>query len=131
MDVGDRSDFLDVFRVLKRAELVEDVDAEVVDEGIIIIGAVQGHPVTDEAIGLGIFVVVEQSACIPTLYQIGNSMFDIVHDNVHDIDEKSTIRYRLVRYRHSILCKFTVSSRKDAASSPSNARISLWHWSFP
>jgi hypothetical protein len=86
MDVGFRSDFVGVFHVLKRAELVEDVDADVVDEGIIITGSVQGQPIiTSEAIGLGIFVVVEQSACVQTLYQIGNVMFDIVHDNVHDI----------------------------------------------
>ncbi len=86
MDVGFRSDFVGVFHILKRAELVEDVDVEVVDEGIIIIGLVQGQPiVTGEAIGLGIFVVVEQSACVQTLYQIGNVMFDIIHDNIHDI----------------------------------------------
>jgi hypothetical protein len=38
IDVRFRSDFVDVLHVLKRAELVEDVDAEVVDEGISIIG---------------------------------------------------------------------------------------------
>ncbi len=52
MEVSVRSDFVDVLHVLKRAELVEDVGAEVVDEGFIIIGAVQGHPIiTGEAIG--------------------------------------------------------------------------------
>ncbi len=59
--------------VLKRAKLVEDVDAEVVDEGIIIIDAVQleGHPIfAGQAIGRGIFVVVEQSACVQTLYHL-------------------------------------------------------------
>ncbi len=40
MDVGFRSDFVGVFHVLKRSELVEDVDADVVDEGIIITGSV-------------------------------------------------------------------------------------------
>ncbi len=44
-EVGVRSDFVDVLHVLKRVELVEEVDAEVVDEGISIIGAVQGHPI--------------------------------------------------------------------------------------
>ncbi len=74
MEVGVLSDFVDVRHVLKRAELVEEVDAEVVDEGIIIIGAVQGHPIiTGEAIDRGIFVVVEQSACKQTLYQTGNA----------------------------------------------------------
>ncbi len=74
MEVGIRSDFVDVRHVLKPAELVEEVDAEVVDEGIIVIGAVQGHPIiTSQAIALGIFVVVEQSACVQTLYQIGNA----------------------------------------------------------
>ncbi len=42
MEVGFRSDFLSVLHALKRAELVEDVDAKVVDEGISIIGSVQG-----------------------------------------------------------------------------------------
>ncbi len=75
MEVGVRSDFVDVRHVLNRAELVEEVDAEVVDLGIIIISEVQGHPIfTGQAIGLGIFVVVlEQSACVQTLYQIGNA----------------------------------------------------------
>jgi hypothetical protein len=73
MDIGFLSDIVGVFHVLKRAELVEDVDADVVDEGINIIGSVQGQPIfTGEAIGLGIFVIVEQSACVQTLYQIGN-----------------------------------------------------------
>ncbi len=61
IDVGFRSDFVAVLHVLKRAELVEDVDAEVVDEGIIIIGSIQWHPITGDSVGGGIFVVVEQS----------------------------------------------------------------------
>jgi hypothetical protein len=36
-----------------------------------------------------------------------------------------------VRYRLSILCKFTVGRRQNAASSPSKFRISFWHGSFP
>ncbi len=36
-----------------------------------------------------------------------------------------------IRYRLSILCKFTVRRRKNAASSPSKSRISFWHGSFP
>ncbi len=91
-EVGFRSDFVGVLHALKRAaELVEDVDAEVVDEGISIIGAVQGHPITGEAIGGGSFVVVEQTACVQILYQIGNVMYDIVHDNVHDIGIQTSI----------------------------------------
>jgi hypothetical protein len=84
IDVGFCSDSVALLHVLKRAELVEDVDAEVVDEGIIIC-SVQWHPITGDSIGDGIFVVVEQSACVQTLHQIGNVMYDIVHDNVHDI----------------------------------------------
>ncbi len=70
---------------LYSAELVEDVDAEFVDEGIIIIVSVQWHRITGDSMGGGIFVAVEQSACVQTFYQIGNVMYDIVHDNVHDI----------------------------------------------
>ncbi len=92
MDVGFRSDFVGVLHVLKRAKLVEDVDAVVVDERIIIIGSVQGQPITSEAIGCGIFVVVEQFACVQTLYQIGNVMYDIVHDDVHDFGIQISIK---------------------------------------
>ncbi len=90
-EVGFHSDFVGVLHVLKRAELVEDVDAEVVDEGISIIGAIQGHPITGEAIGGGSFVVVEQSACVQILYQVGNRLYDIVYDNVHDIGIQTSI----------------------------------------
>jgi hypothetical protein len=92
-EVGFRSDFVGVLHVLKRAELVEDVDsdAEVVDEGISIIGAEQGHPITGQAIGGGCFFVVEQSACVQILYQVGNVMYDIIHDNVHDIGIQTSI----------------------------------------
>jgi ABC-type Mn2+/Zn2+ transport system permease subunit len=86
MDVCFSCDFVGVFHVLKRAELVGDVDGDVVDEGITITWSVQGQLIiTGEAIGFGIFVVVEQSACVQTLYQIENVLFDIVHDNVHYI----------------------------------------------
>ncbi len=70
MDVGFRSDLVAVLHILKRAELVEDVDAEVVDEGISIIGLIQWHPITGDSVDGGIFVVVEQAACVQTLHQI-------------------------------------------------------------
>jgi hypothetical protein len=91
IDVSFHSDFVAVLHVLKRAELVEDLDAEVVDEGIIIIGSVQWHPITGDPIGGGIFVVVEQSACVQTLHRIGNEIHDIAHDNVHDVDIQISI----------------------------------------
>ncbi len=60
-------------------------------EGIIIIVSVQWHRITGDSIGGGIFVVVKQSACVQTLYLIGNVMYDIVHDNVHDICIQTSI----------------------------------------
>ena len=74
MDVGFRSDFVFGGHVLKRAELVEDVDADVGHEGIIITEYVHGQPMTLEVVGLGIFVEVEQTACVPTLYQMSNTI---------------------------------------------------------
>jgi hypothetical protein len=104
---------------------------------MIITGYVPGQPITVEVIGLGIFVEVEQSACIQTLYQTGNAMFDIVYDNVHDIGIRKPIsdynyRYRIkkvdieldqaisnyvdidpVRYRNnSIFCKIHVCAQE-------------------
>jgi hypothetical protein len=45
IDVGLRSDCV-VLHVLKHAELVENVDAEFVDEGIIVIVSEQRHRIT-------------------------------------------------------------------------------------
>ncbi len=70
IDVGVRSDCV-VLHVLKRAELVEDVDAELVDEGIIVNVSEQWLRITGDSIGGGIFVVVQQSACVQTLHEIG------------------------------------------------------------
>ncbi len=75
MEIGFSSDFVDGGHVLKRAELVEDVDADVADEGIIVTGYVHGQPSTLEVIGLGIFVEVEQSACGPNI--ISDIEYDI------------------------------------------------------
>ena len=95
IDIGFCSHFVEVLHVLIRAELVEDVDAQFVDEGIIIFVLVQWHPFTADSIGGGIFVVVEQSAC--TYVMSDNKLIDIVPKNVCDI-ELSEVRY-FVRYR--------------------------------
>jgi hypothetical protein len=65
MHVGVRSDCV-VLHVLKQAELVEDVNAELVDEKIIVFVLEQWHHITGDSIGGGIFVVVEHCACIKT-----------------------------------------------------------------
>ncbi len=52
--------------VLKHAEPVEDVDAELVDEGIIVFVLEQWNRIMGDSIGGGIFVVVELCACIQT-----------------------------------------------------------------
>ncbi len=51
-----------LLHVLKHAELVEEVDAELVDVGIIVF--VLGHRITNDSIGDGIFVVAEHNACV-------------------------------------------------------------------
>ncbi len=55
-----------LLHVLKHAELVEDIDAELVDEGIIVFVLEQWHHITGDSIGGGIFVVVEHCACVQT-----------------------------------------------------------------
>jgi hypothetical protein len=65
IDVGVRSDCV-VLHVLKHAELVKDVDAELVDEGIFVFVLEQWHRITGDSIGGGIFVVVENCACVQT-----------------------------------------------------------------
>jgi hypothetical protein len=52
--------------VLKHAELVEDVDAELVDEGIVVFVLEQWHHITGDSIGGGIFFVVQHCACVQT-----------------------------------------------------------------
>jgi hypothetical protein len=58
IDAGVRNDCI-VLHVLKHGELVEDVDAKLVDEGIIVFILEQWHLITGDSIGGGIFVVVE------------------------------------------------------------------------
>ncbi len=58
--------------VLKRRELVKDLDAQFVDEGIIIIFLVHETDLMispADSIGGGMVVVVEQSACAHTHHQ--------------------------------------------------------------
>jgi hypothetical protein len=51
-----------VLHVLKRGDLVEDVDTQFADEGIIVFVVEQYCHITGYSIVGGIFVVVEQSA---------------------------------------------------------------------
>ncbi len=102
IDVGFHSDFVSVLHVLKCAELVEDVDAEVVDEGISIIGS------------CGCYIVYcgyNYRHCVDVIsYTISNPIF---FDMTIDIEREKGLRYR-IQYHHTIskdIC--SISKRRN------------------